>query len=269
MGDEQPAVRVREVTLRSPDPQGMAALFESVLGMTKLREDEHQGNAAVILTDGYVQLAITSKEAPVGEDGEAAAPSIDHIGIQVADLEGTCEALTDEGWSEPSYSQPATRFLEGPEGLELEIREPGWGYDDVIRAGAQLWTLAPADDGRPAPVQLPEVRTDDEADADGFVRVGRIDSLAPGGAARVEVDGTAVCIVDYEGEYHAVQDACPHLPRFGRVSEGQRDGCVLECPIHRSRFDLTDGHVIDPPARRGLKRFDVALRGDDILVRVR
>ncbi len=35
---------------------------------------------------------------------------------------------------------------------------------------------------------------------------------------------------------------CPHLR--GRLWLGKLDGTVVTCPVHGSRFDLTDGHVV-------------------------
>src|SRR4051812_2776807 len=95
-------VHVREIALRSPDPNRLADLLVNVLGFTKLRHDE--GDGIAILTDGYLQLGIRSTDA--GDGGTTTA--IDHIGIEVDDVDETCAGLFSQGWTEAPNTQPAT-----------------------------------------------------------------------------------------------------------------------------------------------------------------
>jgi 3-phenylpropionate/trans-cinnamate dioxygenase ferredoxin component len=257
-------VRVREISLRASDPKGLADLFENQLGFSVLRSE----GSVMILTDGYLQVGITSSRSVDG------TTTLDHIGVQVDDLEGTCEALRERGWSEPANSTPATRFLDSPDDLQLEIRSPGWGWEDVISASTQLYELVPAQDRPGSAVKLPQVdlavdssEIDPSSPGLGFVSVARAEDVPDGGMGRVEVGTRAILVGEFEGSYYAVSDECPHLPRIGRVSEGQRDGRILECPIHRSRFDLVNGRVLEEPARRGLSCFEVVVHEGRIWVR--
>ena len=249
--------RIREISVRTADPIGLANLLEQLLGFTKLKCEEEVTTA--ILTDGYLQIGITNLRP--GEEGSAV--TLDHIGVEVDDLAETMSEFRGREWREPANSTPATRFVNGPDGWQIEVRERGWGWDDVIRAKTDLYELVPETDDRPIAVDLPAVTS--ATAVDGFVRVGDVGSV-PEAGARVNVDGVPVFVVPFEGELHAVADACPHMPRFGRVSEGQRHGNVLECPIHRSRFDLHDGHVLEPPSRKGLQCFAVEIRDGDVWV---
>jgi nitrite reductase/ring-hydroxylating ferredoxin subunit/uncharacterized membrane protein len=100
--------------------------------------------------------------------------------------------------------------------------------------------------------------------AGGFVAVADADSLADRETLRVEVNGTVMTIANVGGEYFAFQEFCTH--RFGPLSEGAlRDG-EIECPWHRSRFDVRTGKVTQGPAKIDLKSFDLALRDGKILV---
>ena len=71
------------------------------------------------------------------------------------------------------------------------------------------------------------------------------------GTFRVELEaehGTVeVALVrDEDGELHAISDICSH----GAVSlsDGEVEGCSIECWLHGSRFDLRTGAVVEGPA---------------------
>ncbi len=81
----------------------------------------------------------------------------------------------------------------------------------------------------------------------GFTWVCNVGDLAPGSAAQAEVDGVIVAMVrDGNGDYHALNDRCTHADVS--LSEGEVDGCTLECWLHGSRFDVRTGDPSGPPA---------------------
>jgi nitrite reductase/ring-hydroxylating ferredoxin subunit len=256
--------RLKDIAIRSSDPLRLADLLERVFGMTKLRYDEQKLSAAV--TDGYLYIAIL-KARPEGDGGRPAG-AIDHFGFYVDELDATCEAAEEESLADLRYSIPAVRFREGLDGWHLEMREEGWGWDDMIQAGAQLHRLEPVPkpDGSAARIRVdrpePAGPEDDQA---RFVRVAAADELAPGSATRVELgDDDSALVVNIDGTFCAVQDACPHLPRFGRLSEGRRVGAVVECPVHGSTFDLRTGDVLTTPAPRSLACYDVKIEDGEV-----
>jgi 3-phenylpropionate/trans-cinnamate dioxygenase ferredoxin subunit len=83
------------------------------------------------------------------------------------------------------------------------------------------------------------------------------------------------------GKYFAIQGHCTHVG--GKLWEGKLDGTVVTCPLHASRFDLTDGHVIrwtnwgglrlvlakvfKPP--RPLKTYKVEVQDKQIMVAIK
>ncbi len=100
-----------------------------------------------------------------------------------------------------------------------------------------------------------------------FERACATADLPEVGATRVELSGTAVAVVrDEDGVIHAVEDTCTH----GAVSlsEGEVEGCLIECWLHGSQFDLRTGIPRTPPATAALLVFPVRLDGDDVLVDV-
>lgn len=98
----------------------------------------------------------------------------------------------------------------------------------------------------------------------GFVKVARLDDIAPGELLRVEVNGRLICLANVDGQVYAVDDDCTHIS--GPLDQGELEGCVLTCPLHLARFDVCTGKVLRGPAREDLPTYDVRIDGDDILV---
>ena len=103
-------------------------------------------------------------------------------------------------------------------------------------------------------------------DAD-FVRVCRLDELPEVGVAAADVNGTVIAIArDEDGHVHAVNDTCTHANVS--LSEGELDGCTLECWLHGSRFNLVTGEPSGPPATVPVAVYPVKIDGDDVYVAV-
>ncbi len=98
----------------------------------------------------------------------------------------------------------------------------------------------------------------------GFVRVASLVELPPGTLRGVEVNGVAVCLANTDGTVYAFQDNCTHkdFPMHSGTLEGSR----LECAWHGAQFDLTTGRAVRLPAIKPLRRYEVRIEGDDILV---
>ena len=108
------------------------------------------------------------------------------------------------------------------------------------------------------------LRASAEPSPDGFVKIAKESELADGETLRVQIDGVVLTIARDKGNVFAFQEFCTH--RFGPLSEGcVRDG-EIECPWHRSRFNLRTGKVTHGPAREDLNFFDVAIRNGEIFV---
>ena len=100
-----------------------------------------------------------------------------------------------------------------------------------------------------------------------FVRVCSLDELPTVGAAAADINGRIVALVRTEqGEVHAVDDTCTHANVS--LSEGELDGCTLECWLHGSRFDLRTGAPSGLPATRAIEVYPLTVEGDDVLVDV-
>ena len=101
------------------------------------------------------------------------------------------------------------------------------------------------------------------------VEVCKLADVPPSGALGVVVDAVPVAVVrDGNGDLHAIRDICSHADVA--LSEGEVDGCTLECWLHGSRFDLRTGQPSGPPAVTSVPVYAVTVEGegDDAVVLV-
>jgi 3-phenylpropionate/trans-cinnamate dioxygenase ferredoxin component len=95
----------------------------------------------------------------------------------------------------------------------------------------------------------------------------RLDALPDMGAVAVVLEGVPVAVVrDEEGDIHAVDDTCSHASVS--LSEGEVDGCTVECWLHGSRFDLRTGRPTALPAIRPIAVYPVRIHDGLVLVDV-
>lgn len=106
--------------------------------------------------------------------------------------------------------------------------------------------------------RLPQATVTVTGTAGSEVAVGAASGLPVGGTLRVDANGTVVVVARTPQGVHAFQEFCPH--RYGPLSEGAIDGCIVVCPWHRSKFDVRTGEVTAGPAKIGLRTFRVAER---------
>lgn len=98
-----------------------------------------------------------------------------------------------------------------------------------------------------------------------FEYVGPVSDVAKGTVLQVELDGVEVAVVHADDDnFYAVRDECSHASVA--LSEGEVDGCTLECWLHGSRFDLRTGEPSGPPAIDPVAVYPVEIRDGDIYV---
>ena len=98
-----------------------------------------------------------------------------------------------------------------------------------------------------------------------FERVGPAAELAKGSVITTEIDGVEIAVVHADDDqFYAVRDECSHAAVA--LSEGEVDGCALECWLHGSRFDLRTGEPSGLPATEPVATFAVEIRDGDIYV---
>ena len=98
-----------------------------------------------------------------------------------------------------------------------------------------------------------------------FELVGSVTDVPKGTAVQVEVDGVEVAVMHADDDnFYAVRDECSHASVA--LSEGEVEGCTLECWLHGSRFDLRTGRPSGLPATEPVAIFPVEIRDGDIYV---
>jgi len=99
-----------------------------------------------------------------------------------------------------------------------------------------------------------------------YTRACALADLAPDAPVATTIDDVAVAVVLHDDDVYAIHDECSHaaIP----LSEGEVDGCEIECWLHGSRFDLRTGKPSGPPATEPVPTYPVRVEGGDVLVDV-
>jgi glycine betaine catabolism B len=100
--------------------------------------------------------------------------------------------------------------------------------------------------------------------SDDFVKVVDTKDIQSSKMKAVEVAGEKICVVNVEGKYYAIGNVCTHVG--GPLAEGTLEGYEVECPWHRSKFDVRTGEPTRPPARRSEPIYEL-VDGNNILIR--
>jgi NAD(P)H-dependent nitrite reductase small subunit len=97
-----------------------------------------------------------------------------------------------------------------------------------------------------------------------LVRVASAAEIPPGSGKLVEVEGKRIAVFKVGGRYYATDDTCPH--RGGPLSEGVLQDDVVTCPWHGSKFNVTTGAVLSPPARSGVTHYPLRESGGELSI---
>jgi len=98
-----------------------------------------------------------------------------------------------------------------------------------------------------------------------FIKVANKADLPSGQGMVVEVGGRSVALFNVNGEFHALDNVCPH--RGGPLGEGYVDchNLTVQCPWHGWSFALANGvSPVNPVAK--VEKFDVLVEGEEVKV---
>ena len=98
-----------------------------------------------------------------------------------------------------------------------------------------------------------------------YVHACAVAEVPVGSAIAVDLGGDAeIAVVNTVEGFFAIRDMCSHAEV--QLSDGDVDGCTLECYAHGSRFDLRTGFQLELPATTPVPTYPVRVDGDSVLV---
>jgi len=96
------------------------------------------------------------------------------------------------------------------------------------------------------------------------IEVCPVADVPEGEAVRVDAD-PPIAVFKVRGELYAIDDTCTH--QDASLADGWVEGCLVECPLHASCFDLRTGAVTGPPARRPVRTHAIVVVDGVVFVR--
>ncbi|HSQ70598.1 MAG TPA: Rieske 2Fe-2S domain-containing protein [Steroidobacteraceae bacterium] len=110
--------------------------------------------------------------------------------------------------------------------------------------------------------------------------VCRVEEVPIGMMKAFTAGGQKIVLYHLEDGFHATQASCTHM--FAPLARGRIiDGCKVQCPLHRARFDIRSGEVVDwasfPPgiqllntlrASKALRTYKVSVSDGSVRVNV-
>jgi nitrite reductase (NADH) small subunit/3-phenylpropionate/trans-cinnamate dioxygenase ferredoxin subunit len=96
-----------------------------------------------------------------------------------------------------------------------------------------------------------------------FVTVAKVGSIPDHGGITVTLGERLVAIFYENGQYHAIDDLCPHMG--ASLGAGECHDGIVTCPWHAWCFKVTDGTWCDNP-RIKIDSFPLRIVGDEIQI---
>jgi 3-phenylpropionate/trans-cinnamate dioxygenase ferredoxin subunit len=98
-----------------------------------------------------------------------------------------------------------------------------------------------------------------------MIPVCELQDIPEGEAVRVAAE-TPIAVFNADGTLYAIDDTCTH--QDASLADGWLEGCMIECPLHASCFDLRTGRPTGPPAKVAVRTHDVVVEDGFVYVRV-
>ncbi len=96
--------------------------------------------------------------------------------------------------------------------------------------------------------------------------VAKVSDIEPGELMYIEVGDEFICLINMDGEIHAINDTCTH--EEASLSDGTIIDGEIECPLHGGAFDIRTGEPTAFPVVVAIEKYDVRIEGDEIQIKV-
>ena len=95
--------------------------------------------------------------------------------------------------------------------------------------------------------------------------VGKTTEITAGQMKKVSVDGNEIIVINFNGNYFAVDDTCTHAG--GSLSEGKLEVSAITCDWHGAQFQCENGKLLKFPAKiNDLRSYKVLTESGNIFV---
>ncbi len=90
-----------------------------------------------------------------------------------------------------------------------------------------------------------------------FSAVTSVDNIAEKDFSCFNVNGVAIVVCRFRGEYFALENKCSHA--LSSFDEGRMRGYRMMCPLHGGTFDIRDGSPTGAPATRPIQSYPLRI----------
>ena len=97
--------------------------------------------------------------------------------------------------------------------------------------------------------------------------VGKVDDIPEGKGIAVEAGRRTIAVFRSAGKLYAVANKCPHKGASLCDGEVVVEHGVVRCPWYHWNWQLGGGKLEADP-RQSLRTYEVAVEGDDVVIRV-
>jgi 3-phenylpropionate/trans-cinnamate dioxygenase ferredoxin subunit len=104
-----------------------------------------------------------------------------------------------------------------------------------------------------------------------FLVAAATSEFANGAMKAVDIGGQELLLAKIDDAYYAVARRCTHMAE--NLSHGALDGCIVTCPRHGARFDITNGKAVGKAkllfmatTPKNLATYPVKVVGDEVLI---
>jgi len=94
--------------------------------------------------------------------------------------------------------------------------------------------------------------------------VCRTSDVSEGDMKQFNIRGNEILVVNLNNQFYCLDARCTHAG--APLAEGELSDAVLTCPWHGSRFNVTNGSVVNGPAEKPLRVFPSMVKDDYLYI---
>jgi apoptosis-inducing factor 3 len=96
--------------------------------------------------------------------------------------------------------------------------------------------------------------------------VAKTSELPEGSMKQIAVEGGDILLTNAEGQISAIGAYCAHYG--AKLETGILSGSTIVCPWHQACYCAKSGDLKEPPALNALPKFEVEVRGEDVVLKL-